>query len=415
MNGQRILILGGGFAGLNAAKVFGRDRNHAVTLVDRSNHHLFQPLLYQVAMAALSPADIAAPIRVVLNRYRNVQVLQGQGLEVDPARQQVRTDFGMLEYDRLLLACGARHAYFGHPEWETHAPGLKTLAQATEIRRRVLQAFEYAERETDPDRRRVLLDFVIVGAGPTGVELAGAIGEMSRHTLARDFRRIDPKQTRVLLLEAGPRVLPSFTERQSERARQDLESLGVTVWTSRRVTGVDAEGVSVEGHRIQAATVLWAAGVEAASIARSLNTERDAQGRIKVLPTLQLPGDPRIYVAGDLAHCIDEHGALLPGVAAVAVQQGRCAARNMLADFTGRTLTPFRYADKGQMATIGRNRAVATLGKLHLEGRIAWWTWLLVHILYLMGFRNRLSVLVEWAWSYLTFGRGARLIVRRDS
>ncbi len=411
----RVLIVGAGFVGLNAAKTLGNRRGVEITVLDRQNHHLFQPLLYQVATAALSPADIAAPIRSILSTCRNIRVLQGTAQSVDVVARSVVTDIGEFSYDYLVLACGATHAYFGHEEWESCAPGLKSLPQATEIRRRVLSAFEAAEREQDAARHRRLLTFVIVGAGPTGVELAGAIGEMSRYTLARDFRNIDPRQARVVLVEAGPRVLPTFSPAQARRAQRDLESLGVQVRLACKVTGVSVQGVEVGIERIDAATILWAAGVRASSIGASLGVERDGAGRVSVGSDLALAGHPELFVAGDLARAQDiVRGGLLPGVAAVAMQQGAYIGRTILSDLAGRTRTPFRYRDLGQMATIGRSRAICEIGRMHFGGRFAWWLWLLVHIYSLTGFRNRLSVMLQWAWSYFTFGRGARLIVSRD-
>jgi len=411
---KQVLIVGGGFAGLNAAKGLRHERNVAVTLVDRRNHHLFQPLLYQVAMAGLSPADIAAPIRGILSHQSNVRVLQGTVTAVDLAAGRVQTDFGELPYDYLMLACGANHSYFGHPEWEEYAPGLKTIEQATEIRRRVLTAFEQAERTTDPTEQKRLLTFVVVGGGPTGVELAGAIGEMSRFTLAKDFRTADATLARVILIEAGPRILPMFDQKLIHRAMRDLESLGVQVWTSSRVTNVDAHGVEVGEERVRAATVLWAAGVEASPLGRMLGVTVDRQGRIIVNPDLTLPEYPNVFIAGDQAHVVEDDGNPLPGLAPVAIQQGRYIARTILSDLAGRPRSPFRYADKGQMATIGRSRAIAQIGILKLGGFLAWLAWLLVHVYYLTGFRNRLFVVLNWAWSYLTFRKGARLIVDKQ-
>jgi NADH dehydrogenase len=408
---RKLLIVGGGFGGLAVAKGLGGVRGIEVTLLDRSNHHLFQPLLYQVAMAGLSPAEIAAPIRSLLSRHRNVRVLREEVRSVDLAARTLATASGTLAYESLVLACGAQHAYFGHEEWEEFAPGLKTLEQATEIRRRVLSAFEDAEKEGDAERRKALLTFVIVGGGPTGVELAGAIGEMSRFTLARDFRRIDPKLTRVILVEAGPRILPAFRESLASRAVRDLEGLGVQVWTGAPVTRVDASGVELGSERIRAATVLWAAGVLPSALSRALGVPLDAQGRVRVEPDLSVPGHPEVFVIGDQACVIDAAGRPLPGVAPVALQQGRFVARTLARDLAGRPRAPFRYVDKGQMATIGRSRAVVELGRLRFAGWLAWLVWIVVHIYYLTGFENRLLVVIQWAWSYLSFRRGARLIV----
>jgi NADH:ubiquinone reductase (H+-translocating) len=411
---KHVVIVGAGFAGLNAAKRLGDVAGLRVTVIDRENHHLFQPLLYQVAMAALSPADIAVPIRSLLAAYRNIRVIKAEALGVDIRSRTVVTDSGEYVYDFLLLACGAQHAYFGQETWEEHAPGLKNLPQATEIRRRVLEAFERAERESDVAARRRQLTFVVVGGGPTGVELAGAIGEMSRYTLARDFRSIDPRQTRVILVEAGPRILPSFDAKLAARAMRDLESLGVQTWTSARVTNIDVDGVTVGDEQISAATVLWAAGVRAADVGRTLGAPLDAAGRINVQADLTIEGHPEVFVVGDLSRCVDDDGKSLPGVALVAMQQGIHVAKTIRNELLGQPRTPFRYRDLGQMATIGRSRAIAEFGSLRLSGLFAWWFWLIVHIYRLSGFRNRLSVLIQWAWSYWTFSRGARLIVGKE-
>ncbi|TPV93734.1 MAG: NAD(P)/FAD-dependent oxidoreductase [Myxococcales bacterium FL481] len=407
---KHVVIVGGGFAGLEVAKRLAGCPGLRVTLIDRRNHHLFQPLLYQVAMAGLSPAEIAVPIRSLLRDANNVRVIAAEVTGVALDARTVHGDFGTLLYDYLVLATGAQHAYFGHDEWEAHAPGLKTVEQATEIRRRVLTAFELAERETDATRRRQYLTFVVVGGGPTGVELAGALGEMSRYTLTRDFREIDPKLTRIMLIEAGSRILPSFSESLSSRATRDLERLGVQVWTGSRVTDVNATGVRVGDERIAAATVLWAAGVQASALGRSLGLPCDRQGRVHVEADTSLADHPEVFIAGDLAHFATENGPL-PGVATVALQQGRFIANTIRDELEGRQRGSFRYFDKGQMATIGRRRAICESYGVKLTGFAAWVAWLLVHIYYLTGFRNRLFVLLSWAWSYLTFARGARLIV----
>ena len=412
---MRIVIVGGGFAGLRTAKGLGGVDGVEVTLLDARNHHLFQPLLYQVAMAGLSPAEIAAPIRSILSGHRNIRVLHERVTEVDLAGRCVKTPSGAHPYDRLVLACGARHSYFGNDAWEPNAPGLKTLAQATEIRRRVLCAFEEAEKADDPTERRALLTFVVVGGGPTGVELAGAIGEMSRFTLARDFRNIDPTLARVILVEAGPRILPSFDQGLARRAVRDLESLGVQVWTEGLVTGVDDKGVDIGRERIASHTTLWAAGVEASPLNRQLGVELDRQGRVPVAPDLSLPGHPEVFVAGDQASVRGPDGDPLPGVAPVAMQQGAYLAKTLRAQ--AREVTsdaPFAYRDKGQMATIGRKRAVLESGRIRFGGFAAWVAWLVVHIYYLVGFKNRLFVVLQWAWAYLSFRRGARLIVDRE-
>lgn len=411
---KNVVIVGAGFAGLNAAKRLGRVDDVRVTVIDRENYHLFQPLLYQVAMAALSPADIAVPIRSLLARYPNIRVIKATVHSVDAAARIVLSDAGEFAYDYLMLACGAQHAYFGHEEWEVCAPGLKSLPQATEIRRRVLEAFEAAERDTDPEARRRHLTFIVVGGGPTGVELAGAIGEMSRHTLASDFRSIDPRQTRVILAEAGPRILPSFDAKLAARAMRDLESLGVQTWTSAPVTEITADGVTIGHEQISSSTVLWAAGVRASPVGRSLGAPLDYVGRVRVREDLTIEGHPEVFVAGDLAHCTGPDGKPLPGVALVAMQQGIYVARTIARELKGEARTPFRYRDLGQLATIGRSRAIVEMGRLRLSGWLAWWFWLLLHIYRLSGFRNRFSVLFQWAWSYWTFGRGARLIVGKE-
>lgn len=408
---KHVVIVGAGFAGLNAAKTLAKSKDVNILIIDRRNHHLFQPLLYQVAMAGLSPADIAAPIRTLLNDHKNISVIQGEVNEVDLASKKVCGDFGEAEYDYLILACGATHSYFGNERWEPFAPGLKSLEQATEIRRRVLKAFESAERERDPARQKKQLTFVIVGGGPTGVELAGAIGEMSRYTLARDFRNIDPKGTRIILVEAGERILPMFEKKMAQRAVRDLESLGVQVWTKSMVTDINEDGVTVGEEKIRAQTVLWAAGVQGAQINQSLDQEMDRAGRIMVKPDLSINGHPEVFVLGDQSHSKDKDGNPLPGVAPVAMQQGRYTGKLIADELKGKSRKPFKYVDKGTMATIGRSKAIVQSGPLHVSGWFAWLMWLVVHIYYLSGFRNRLFVLMQWAWSYMTFKRGARLIV----
>jgi NADH dehydrogenase len=410
----RVLIVGGGFGGLSAAKALGNAAHVDVTLLDRRNHHLFQPLLYQVATAGLSPAEIAQPIRGILSQYSNVEVLEGEVTDVHLDKKEVVADFASFLYDYLILACGSLHAYFGHDEWEEHAPGLKTIEQATEIRRRILQSFEEAERTKDLQKRRRLLTFVVVGGGPTGVELAGAIGEMSRFTLSRDFRQIDPKLARVILVEAGDRILSAFPPKLSSRAARDLESLGVQVWRHCTVTGVDAGGVQIGNERVEAATVLWAAGVRAVGLSHALDVPLDRNGRVIVRPDLSLEGHPEVFVIGDQCRFDHQNGQPLPGLAPVAMQQGRFAARMIRDDLAGRPRSKFHYADKGQLATIGRSRAVADIWKLHFGGFLAWMAWLFVHIYYLTGFKNRLFVVFQWAISYLTYRRGARLIVGHD-
>ena len=409
-----VVIVGGGFAGLNLAKGLGGVSGIDVTLIDRTNHPLFQPLLYQVAMAGLSPADIAAPIRSLLSRYRNIRVLQGEVRSLNLGTRQVVTDFGDVSFDYLVLACGARHSYFGHEEWEEFAPGLKTLEQATEIRRRVLSAYEEAERANSLDNRNRLLTFVVVGGGPTGVELAGAIGEMSRFTLAKDFRNIDAAASRVVLIEAGPRILHMFSEQLSTRAAQDLEHLGVQIRTGSAVTKIDQDGVEIGSERIESATVLWAAGVKASSLGQTAGFATDRQGRVLVEPDLSVSGYPNIFVAGDQASFTHQTGKPLPGTAPVAMQQGHHLAQTIRRDIARQTRKPFHFVDKGQMATIGRSCAVVEVGRFKLTGFFAWLVWLVVHIYYLTGFPNRLLVVLQWAWSYISFRRGARLIVTKE-
>jgi NADH dehydrogenase len=413
--GQKsVIVIGGGFAGLNAVRTLaGHDEVH-VTLVDQRNHHLFQPLLYQVATAGLSPADIAVPIRSIFRSASNVAVHLGEVTAVDVVEKWIAGDRIRLRFDYLVLACGSHHSYFGHEAWEAHAPGLKTLEQALEMRRRLLRAFEQAENELDPARMQALLTFVVVGGGPTGVELAGAIADISRTVLLRDFRRIDPERARVVLLEAGPRVLAAFPEALSAHAARDLTALGVEVRTGAAVTAIDAEGVEAGGERITARTVFWAAGVQGARLARTLGVKLDRAGRVEVMPDLSIPGAPDVFAAGDIVHLELPGGGLLPGLAPAAIQTGRAAARNILASVHGRPRTPFRYRDKGLMATIGKHKAVAHVGRLSLTGYVAWLAWLFVHVLYLIGFRNRVSVVAQWAWSYVFSKRGARLITERE-
>ena len=404
-----VVIVGGGFGGLAAARAL-RKAPVRVTLVDRRNHHLFQPLLYQVATAGLSPADIAYPIRSVLRRQRNAHVILADATGVDVARRELVLKDGRLGYDYLVVATGARHAYFGHPEWEELAPGLKSLEDALEIRRRILLAFEKAEREPDAATRRALLTIVIVGGGPTGVELAGAIAEIAREVMKADFRSIDPTETRVVLVEAGPRVLATFPESLSGEAAAALAERGVEVRTGTRVTAIEPGAVGFDGEHVAAATVLWAAGVAASPLVKSLGGALDRAGRIEVAPDCSVPGHPEVFVIGDAATLKDAAGQPLPGVAPVAMQQGRYVARLIRRIVAGEAREPFVYVDKGNLATIGRADAVAAIGRVQLHGLIAWMLWLVVHILYLVGFRNRVIVLVNWAWAYVTMSRGARLI-----
>lgn len=410
-----IAIVGAGFGGLTAAQAL-KAAPVNITVVDRTNHHLFQPLLYQVAMAGLSPAEIAAPIRSILRKQKNVSVLLAEATGVDFDQSIVNLRDGeheeKLRFDYLVLATGGRTSYFGHDDWEKFAPGLKDLDDAVEIRRRVLLAFEAAEKEDDLERRRELLTFVVVGGGPTGVELAGALAELARFVLARDFRTINPKSAEIILLEGGPRILPSFAPDLSESAYRQLTDLGVEVRLNAMVTNIDANGVYLGDQMIKAATVIWGAGVQATALTRSLGAPLDRAGRIMIEPDLSVPGHRNVFAIGDMVS-LHQDGKPLPGVSPVAMQMGRHVARNIRNDLAGKPYEIFRYFDKGNMATIGRKAAIAEIGKLHLSGFIAWLSWLAVHIFFLIGFRNRLVVIFNWAWSYFSYQRGARLITGR--
>lgn len=411
----RVVIVGAGFGGLNAAQSLAKAPVQ-ITVIDRKNHHTFQPLLYQVATAGLSPGEIAAPIRSILRGNKNVEVLMGEVTGFDLARRLVLTAENSVPYDYLIVAAGAQHSYFGHDDWETLAPGLKTIEDALEIRRRVLLAFELAEWQTSAGEAATPLNFLVVGGGPTGVELAGTLAEISRHALAHEFRSIDPARTHILLVEGGPRVLPSYSEDLSRSAEEQLKQLGVEVRTSTMVTKVEAGAVDIGDTRVTATVVLWAAGVAASPLGRKLGVQVDRAGRVPVLPDLSLPGHPEVFVIGDLAEAKGEHGKMLPGVAPVAIQQGRFVAKLIRkeveagARHSSRARPAFHYWDKGSLATIGRAAAVAQFGKIHISGYVAWLSWLFVHILFLIGFRNRLLVFIQWAWSYVTYERGARLI-----
>ena len=406
-----VVIIGAGFGGLQAAKKLACKDVH-VTVIDRTNYHLFQPLLYQVATAALSPADIAAPVRAVLSKCRNVEVILAEVQSVDVDAKKIKTTDVEIAYDFLIVATGARHSYFGHNEWEKLAPGLKSLEDAIEVRRRLLMAFEYAEKITDEAARKAAMTFVIIGGGPTGVEMAGAIAEISRHTLARDFRHIDPSQARVILIEGEPRLLAAFPEDLSASALKQLVDLGVEVRTATRATNLTEAGVQVGNEFIPCRVKIWAAGNNASFVGKSLGMPVDRVGRVMVNDDLTIPGHLEVQVIGDLANFSHQTGEPLPGVSPVAMQQGRHAARNVLAMIQGRKPQRFRYWDKGNIATIGRNKAVADLRFVHLSGLPAWLAWLFVHIVFLVGFRNRLLVLFQWAWAYFTFDKGARLITR---
>src|SRR5579864_9328523 len=428
----RVVIVGAGFGGLNAARALGK-AGLQITVIDRKNFHTFQPLLYQVATAGLSPGEIAAPIRSILRSHKNVEVLMGEVTGFDLERRIVQTPDAEISYDYLIIAAGATHSYFGHEDWEPLAPGLKTIEDALEIRRRVLLAFELAERQAAAGESELPLNFVVVGGGPTGVELAGTLAEISRHALAHEFRSIDPRRTHILLIEGGPRVLPTYPEDLSHSAEEQLRGLGVEVRTSAMVTLVEPGAVDIGETRLPATVVLWAAGVAASPLGKKLGAPVDRAGRVPVQADLSLAGHPEVFVIGDLAAAKDEQGRMLPGVAPVAIQEGRFVAKLIREEMerAGSNRNPegapplsrsvrqgggfdsrptFHYWDKGSLATIGRAAAVAQFGKIHISGFIAWLSWLFVHILFLIGFRNRLLVFIQWAWSYLTYERGARLI-----
>jgi NADH dehydrogenase len=405
-----VVIIGGGFGGLYAARALKRAPVE-ITVIDRTNHHVFQPLLYQVATATLPATSITAPIRWRLRKQRNARVLMAEVTHIDVERRVVDIDDGRREipYDYLIVAGGSRHAYFGHPEWEEHAPGLKSIEDALEIRRRLLLAFERAEKSVDPREQAAYLTFVIVGGGPTGVELAGMLPTISRHSLPQEFRNIDTGTARIILVEGGPRLLPTYPENLSARARRDLEDLGVEVRTGSLVTGVEPGAVQIGDERIETCTVFWAAGNAASGLGRFLGVELDRFGRISVEPDLTAPGRRDVFVVGDLASIVTD-GRQVPGVAPAAMQEGATAAKNIIRDLRRQPRVAFRYRNKGDLATIGRMRAVADFGRWHMTGAIAWWFWLFVHIMYLAGFRNRASVLLEWAYAFFTYQRGSRLI-----
>jgi NADH:ubiquinone reductase (H+-translocating) len=405
----RVVIVGAGFGGLQAARRLARYPVQ-ITLVDQRNYHTFQPLLYQVATAGISPGEIAAPVRQILRRQNNAEVLLGEVVGFDLEKHIVKLTDLEIPYDYLIVAAGASHAYFGHDEWEPMAPGLKTIEDALEIRRRVLLAFELAERHAASGEGQVQLNFVVIGGGPTGVELAGTLAEIARHALSNEFRSIDPRHSRILLIEGGPRVLPAYAEDLSRSAEKQLQHLGVEVRTSAMVTGVENSAVLVGQTRIPAAVILWAAGVAASPLGKSLGAPLDRAGRVLVNADLSLPGHREVFVIGDLASLKDKDGKLLPGVAPVALQEGTATARNIGREVQGKTREDFHYLDKGSLATIGRAAAVGQIGKIHISGFIAWLAWLFVHVFFLIGFRNRLLVMIQWAWSYVTYERGARLI-----
>ena len=409
---KRIVVVGGGFGGLWAVRHL-RNAPVDITLIDRSNHHLFQPLLYQVATAGLAAPSIAAPLRYILRKQRNVTVLMGEVSKIDLDARRVRAGDRDIGYDYLLVASGATHAYFGHDDWERHAPGLKTLDDAFVIRRRILAAFERAEASGSDAERNACLTFAVIGGGPTGVELAGTLAEIARHTLANEFRHIDSRQARVLLVEAGPRVLAALDATLSAKARAQLERLGVEVRTGDAVTDIGDGFMVCGGERIAAHTILWAAGVAASPLGKQLGAELDRAGRVRVQPDLSIPGHPDVFVAGDLAN-LQSDGKPVPGVAPAAKQMGTQVAKNIMALIGGRPTAAFRYRDWGALATIGRHSAVAQLPNVRFSGIFAWWFWLLLHIYFLIGFRSRLIVLINWAWAYFTYERGARIILGNE-
>jgi NADH:ubiquinone reductase (H+-translocating) len=404
----RVVIIGGGFGGLYAARIL-TGQPVEVILIDRTNHHLFQPLLYQVATAMLSPADIAQPIRAILKEAQNVRVVMGTVEVIDTGAKVVRTKSNGYPYDYLIVATGARHSYFGNDQWEAHAPGLKTLSDALELRRRILNAFEIAETTTDPEMQRAALTFVIIGAGPTGVEMAGSISELAKRTLERDFRTIQGKQAHVVLLDAAPKVLPMFDDELATSAIRQLEQLGIEVRVATKVLGVTPEGVQLENELIRARTVIWAAGNTASPLAKQLGCEVDRQGRAVVQKDLSVAGHPEVFVIGDVANFSHQGGKPLPGIAPFAMQSGKVAARNVLALVAGQPTETFQYTDKGSMATIGRNKAVADLKVVKLSGFLAWLSWLFIHLLFIVELRNRIVIFFHWAWGYLTYTHGARL------
>jgi NADH dehydrogenase len=406
-----VVIVGAGFGGLEAAKKLGKEAVR-VTVIDRTNHHLFQPLLYQVATAALSPADIAAPVRGILSDFSNTEVILAEVKSVNVAAKAVDVGDREIAYDYLILATGARHSYFGHDEWEKLAPGLKSLEDAVEIRRRLLLAFEYAEKITDEAAKAAAMTFVVIGGGPTGVEMAGAIAEISRYTLAKDFRHIDPASARVILVEGEQRVLSSFPEDLSVSAMQQLKQLGVEVRTGIHAKNLTDAGLEIGDEFVPCRVKIWAAGNAASFVGKTLGVPVDKAGRVIVNDDLTIPGHNEVQVIGDLANFAHQGGKPLPGVSPVAMQEGRHAVRNILAMIDGRKPQRFRYWNKGSMATIGRNKAVADLNFIHLSGLLAWFVWLFIHIIFLVGYRNRIAVLMEWAWAYVTFNKGARLITR---
>lgn len=408
-----VLIIGSGFLGLNAAKVLGDKEGVEVTLIDRNNYHLFQPLLYQVATAGLSPAEIAFPIRNIFSKYRNIKVLQGEVQSINLEEKVVESELGRFEYDYLIMGCGALPNYYGNEAWKEFAPGLKTVEQALGIRRKILTAFEKAESARSTQEKKKLLTFVIIGGGPTGVELAGAIGELGRYTLAQDFKNIDLKLARVVLIEAGPKILPSFSDKLSAIATRDLESLGVQVWTMRSVTEIDENGVALGNERIESSTIIWAAGIQASETSQILSGDLDNLNRVIVKPDLSIKNHSEVFVGGDQVHFTGPDNHPLPAIASVALQQGRFIANNILRDINEEKRLEFHYIDKGQLATIGRKKAIVEIGPVKMSGFWAWLMWLFVHIYFLIGFKNKMFVLLQWTYSYFSFRKGARLIINK--
>ncbi|MGE3608702.1 MAG: NAD(P)/FAD-dependent oxidoreductase [Bacteriovoracaceae bacterium] len=412
MKTPHVVIVGGGFGGLSAARVLA-NRPIRVTLIDKRNYHLFQPLLYQVATAGLSPAEIAYPLRALLSRAKNIEVLLGKVQEINKEEKWLITEANKVNFDYLIMSCGSTYTYFNSPQWEPFATSLKTISQATEIRKKIFLAFEKAERESDIEKRKSLLTFVVVGGGPTGVELAGSLGEITRYSITQDFRHIQPEQTRIILIEAGHRILPTMTEKLSIEAMRELEELGVQVWTNSMVTNINEKGIQIGNEFISSCTILWAAGVASNNLNQKLNVPLDRQGRVLVQKDLSVAGYPYLFIIGDQAHFDFTYDKRpLPGLAPVAMQQGRFVAKNLIRKIKSKPLVEtFHYVDKGQLATVGRSRAVGMYKNIEFSGLIAWVTWLMVHIYYLIGFKNRIFVLFQWAWTYLTFRRGARLII----
>ncbi|MBF0441729.1 MAG: NAD(P)/FAD-dependent oxidoreductase [Oligoflexales bacterium] len=411
---REVVIVGGGFGGLSAAKVLGNRKDVNVIVIDKMNHHLFQPLLYQVATAGLNPADIAMPIRAILGRYKNIQIYLDEAVSVDSKSKILKTRSNEFKFDYLILACGVSHSYFGNDHWEPYAPGLKTLAQALNIREGILKVFEKAEKERDPVKQRALLTFVVIGGGPTGVELAGALGELTRYSLGGEFRKIDPSNARIILLERSERILSGFSEKLSISAKRQLEELGVEVWVSSKVTTIEKDGIILSDEKIKASNILWAAGVKAPEINKSLDVKLTREGLVPTLSDLSISSSKDIFVIGDQGVFINEKGERLTGLSPIAVQGGILVAKNILREIRNIPRKPFRYFDRGKMATIGRSRAIAKIGFLELSGFVAWLSWIFVHIYYLIGFKNRIVVMIEWAISYFTFKKGARLIVNQN-